>query len=358
MVGVQNTSMEPTLPVQAKDHYLILHANPSPEQEAAWRDFLTRVEMPSHYDSLGFFLEPWWQKMRPFAVLALAGGRIVGSLTGIHAAGEVRCGHPTRPQISFDRTANQDTVADILVEGLMAEASRAKLATIYSWTRLPVLERRGFRTRQMEGDVVLDLTLGSDALLKQFHPNRRRNIRFATQKGLEVSLMSGEKDIEEAYQLHCAWRRTSRKKIVARLASLASFKQSWGLSENRRVFLVRHSGQLIAADVVRFYPGGLLEAAANFSLDQFLYLKPNDLVVWKIIEWACQQGFTRFSLGGAHSFLRYFGGEVVPIYRLRLDRTWLHRYDLREAIEDAGRRALTRTPKPVEKLVRRILGKS
>jgi len=343
--------------MQAKDNCLILHAFPSSEHEAAWRDFLTRVEMPSHYDSPGFFLEPWWGKKRPFAVLALDADKIVGVLTGIHEGDEVRCGHPTRPQISFDRKADQAAVSGILVDGLLAEAGHAKLATVYSWTPLPSLERRGFRSRQMEGDVVLDLTLGPDALLKQFHPNRRRNIRFANQKGLEVSLMAGERDVEEAYQLHCAWQQTSRKKIVAKLASLERFKQAWGLSENRRVFLVRRSGRLIAADVVRFYPGGLLEAAANFSLDEFLYLKPNDLVVWKIIEWACQQGFTRFSLGGAHSFLRYFGGTVVPIYRYRLDRTWLRRYDLREAIQAAGRRALTKTPKPVEKLVRRIFNK-
>jgi len=356
MGRVADTSMEGTLPVQAKASYLILHAYPSPEHEAAWRDFLTRAEMPSHYDSPGFFLEPWWEKKRPFAVLALDDDRIVGSLTGVHEGGEVRCGHPTRPQICFDRTADQAAVADILVQGLLAEAGRANLATVYSWNLLPSLERSGFRSRQMEGDVVLDLTLGADALLKQFHPNRRRNIRFATQKGLEVSLMS-EKDFEEAYQLHCAWQRSSRKKIVAKLASLSAFKQSWGLSENRRVFLVRHDGRLIAADVVRFCPGGLLEAAANFSLDEFLYLKPNDLVVWKIIEWACQQGFTRFSLGAAHPFLRYFGGTVVPIYRYRLDRTWLRRYDLQEAIQVVGRKALTRTPKSVENLVRRLFKK-
>jgi len=356
MGRVADTSMERTLPVQAKATYLILHSYPSPEQEAAWRDFLTRVEMPSHYDSPEFFLEPWWREKRPFGVLALEGDKIVGSLTGIHEAGEVQCGDPTRPQMCFDRTADQAAVADMLVDGLLAEAGRSSLATVYSWNLLPSLERRGFRPRQMEGDVVLDLTLGSDALLKQFHPNRRRNIRFAIQKGLEVSLMS-EKDFEEAYQLHCAWRQTSRKKIVAKLASLSRFKQSWGLSENRQVFLVRHAGRLIAADVVRFYPGGLVEATANFSLDEFLYLKPNDLVVWKMIEWACQQGFTRFSLGAAHSFLRYFGGKVVPIYRYRLDRTWLRRYDLRDAMEAAGRRALTRTPKPVEKLVRRLFKK-
>jgi CelD/BcsL family acetyltransferase involved in cellulose biosynthesis len=338
------------------ENYLTLRAFPSPEHEAVWRDFLGRAEMPSHYDSPEFFLEPWWEGKRPFAILALHDGKVVGSLTGVHETNRAECGLPTRPQICFDRTADKATVAERLVQGLLAEAGRS-LAILYSWDPLPSLEQLGFRTRQGEGSVVLDLTLGPETLMKQFHSNRRRNIRFAIEKGLEVSVLTSERDFEEVYALHCAWQQTSRKKIVAKMASLERFKETWGRPENRRVFLVRLNGKLVAADVVRFQPGGLLEAAANFSLGEYLNLKPNDLVVWKIIEWACQEGFTRLSLGGAHSFLRYFGGTVVPIYRHRVDRTFLRQHDLRDALVDVGRTTLSKAPPPVAGVVRRILGK-
>jgi CelD/BcsL family acetyltransferase involved in cellulose biosynthesis len=342
--------------LQTENNFLILHAFPSPEHEAAWRDFLSRAEMPAHYDTPEFFLEPWWEGKRPFAILALHGGKVVGSLTGNHEKKGVECGLSTRPQICFDPAADQASVAQTLVQGLFAEAGRS-LAILCSWEPLPSLKPWGFRTRQEEGCVVLDLTLGPEALMKQFHANRRRNIRFATEKGLEVSILSSTQDFEELYHLHRAWQQTTRKKIVAKLASPERFKQTWSRQENRRVFLVRLNGKLIAADVVRFYRGGLIEAAANFSLGEYLSLKPNDLVVWKIIEWACHEGFRRLSLGGAHSFLRYFGGTVVPTYCHRVDRTLLRQHDLRDTIVDAGRTTLSKAPPPVAGVVRRILGK-
>src|ERR1017187_8244717 len=56
----------------------------------------------------------------------------------------------------------------------------------------------------------------------------------------------------------------------------------------------------------------------------------NDLLIWKTIQWACEQGFWKYSLGGAHPFLRKWEGTIVPIYRYRLDRTFLRRHDFRE----------------------------
>jgi hypothetical protein len=98
----------------------------------------------------------------------------------------------------------------------------------------------------------------------------------------------------------------------------------------------------------------LFESAANCSLDEYLHLKPNDLLQWKGIEWACANGLRRHSLGGAHSFLLRFGGEVVPVVRYRKDRTLLRKHDLREMMEDTARKRIS----PVmRKKVLRALGK-
>jgi CelD/BcsL family acetyltransferase involved in cellulose biosynthesis len=101
-----------------------------------------------------------------------------------------------------------------------------------------------------------------------------------------------------------------------------------------------------------------VEYSNNSSLDEFLPLKPNDRLLWNAIEWACREGFPRFSLGGAHRFLREFGGTITPVYRYRLDRTRLRRHDLRENLTDWGRAKLRQMPRPVEKAVRRLAGKA
>ncbi|MGH9360102.1 MAG: hypothetical protein ACRD1O_13135 [Terriglobia bacterium] len=53
------------------------------------------------------------------------------------------------------------------------------MITVHMWSHSPLeaLERYGFCRRGMEGDVVLDLKLGPEAIFRQFHEARRRNIR-------------------------------------------------------------------------------------------------------------------------------------------------------------------------------------
>jgi len=117
------------------------------------------------------------------------------------------------------------------------------------------------------------------------------------------------------------------------------------------------SGQVVAGITLRFFPGGTVEYSSNSSLDAFLHLKPNDLLLWNAVEWACGEGFRRFSLGGAHRFLREFGGTVTPIYRYRLDRTFLRRHDLKENLMSWGRTKLRQMPAPLEIAVRKVAGK-
>jgi CelD/BcsL family acetyltransferase involved in cellulose biosynthesis len=89
-----------------------------------------------------------------------------------------------------------------------------------------------------------------------------------------------------------------------------------------------------------------------------MYLRPNDLLIWRTIEWACQQGFTKYCLGGAHSFLRKSGGSIVPICRYRLDRTFLHRRDLKENIRARARSLMDGAPACVVQPFRRLLVKT
>ena len=92
-----------------------------------------------------------------------------------------------------------------------------------------------------------------------------------------------------------------------------------------------------------------MEYANNSSLEDFLHLRPNDFLVWSALEWACQQGFRRFSLGGSHQFLREFGGQIIPVLRYRVDRTLLRRHDLREASVSVGRALLHKVSRSIRK---------
>jgi GNAT acetyltransferase-like protein len=346
------------IPGQRSARFAILREFPSPELEKAWKECLERVELPSHYNAPEYFLSPLWAGKRPFAVLALDGSRVVGVLTGVHEGEQLNCGQISRPQICIDRMAEPADVERALVEGLLAEAGSEPLLSVYSWALLDSFQQLGFRHRQLEGDVVLDLTLGPEALFRQFHASRRKNIRAAIRHGVEVSEAYAKEDLLEYYDVYLKWRETERKKIVGELLSLDSFMTGRALTANSRLFVARYAGKIIAGIIVRFFRGGLLEFAGHSSLDEFLHLKPNDLLQWRVIEWACQEGFPRACLGGAHTFHARFGGTLVPIHRYRIDRTWIRWHDLREAVLDFGRDNVRRMPVPVERAVRRLLGKT
>lgn len=320
--------------------YEILHEFPAAPAEARWRDLLSRLEFPAHYNAPEFFLEPFWTGKRPFAVLALEGERAFAVLTGIHEDEDVVSGQISRPQIAADRRSNCAAALDALVDGLFEEGKRAKLLTVYTWStlELPQFAARGFRRRHLEGDVVLDLTQGAERLFRDFPKDRRRNIRFAEKNGVTVRIATGREDFLHAYEVYLAWRRTERKKVAGERRSFEYFESTQLLTKNRRMFIAELAGKAIAINMFRFYPGGLFESSANCSLDQYLHVKPNDLLQWKGIEWACSQGLLRHSLGGAHTFLRRFGGSVMPIVRYRLDRTLLRKHDLKEKVEDSLRK--------------------
>jgi hypothetical protein len=349
-----------TTPVQGnkspgKPRFIILHDFPGPEIEALWREFLGRVEFPAHYDTPEFFLEPYWIGQNPFAVLAFDEGKIMGVLTGLHNGDEVVSGLQSRPQICLDQKADEVLTTDILAEGLLCEAGGATLITVYSWasTPLPAFPQRGFGFRELEGAVALDLSGGAQALFDNFAKNRRRDVRLAIRNGIEVSEETTTEDLQSYWEVYSAWRKTERKQIRHN-RSFASIEKVHNMRGNHRRFLARYQGKVIAAAGIRFCPGSVIEYANNCSLDEFMKMLPNDLLLWRTIEWACRHGFRRYCLGGAHPFLRKWGGTVMPIYRYRLDRTLFRRHNLKESIAGMARNMLRRMPVPLQGRIRKL----
>jgi len=337
--------------------FKILHEFPPADIEQSWGDLLKRVDIPSHYNAPEYFLDPLRSGSDPFAVLALQGDQVRGVLTGFHLGKEVFCGLASRPQIYIDGV-DADAALHALAAGLLEEAGSAELvhAFTWSWLELPVFSAVGFRRRQLKGSVVLDLTHSPETLFQDFAKDRRRNIRFAEKHGVEVREAETHQDIVDAHAVYSAWRKTERKTVESDW-SFPDFEKTMNLRSNRRLFLATFQGKVIAFNIFRFFPGGLFESAANCSLEEFMHLKPNDLLQWRGIQWACSQGMRRHSLGGAHEFLLRFGGTVVPIFHYRLDQTLLHRHDVKDKIGGTARSLLQQAPAPFGRAVKRLLKK-
>ena len=331
--------------------WTILHSYPDSQVENGWREFLSRADFPAHYVAPEYFLEPFFREKRPFAVLAWQDDKIVGAVTGIHEGGQVICGQKSRPQTCVDESADPSIVAAGLAGGLIEEAGSEALIALFTWAPVDKLLTSGYRREDQEGVVMLDLTRGSEALLKDFSANRRTNVRSAMKRGIEVAPATTREEFQAYYEVYAHWCARKAQETLR----YETFEEALMLTKNRRLFLARFEGKVIAGVVLRVYPQGMIEYAANSSFEQDLKLKPNDLLHWRVIEWACSEGYTRYNLAGAHLFLRKMGGTIQPVYRYRLDRTWLRRHERKEALARSGRKIFQALPEGVRNQVKRAL---
>jgi len=314
--------------------FRILNRPPAGRIETLWRACLADSDFPTHYAAPEYFREPALRGKEPFAILSMAGDDVTAVLTGIHDGDRVRSGLSVRPQIAFSRHADRPNAMRNLVAGLVQEAESAKLVDVFLWSDMTGPVDARFRERRYEGVVMLDLSRGPDALFRKFSANKKINIKKAIKYGVSVDPAKTRDDVCAYYAVYVDWARRKALPVVRQ----AEFQETFALTRNRQLFLARHEGQIVAGVVVRFFPGGVMEYAANSSLESALHLRPNDLLHWRAIEWACAEGMTKYSLGGAHLFLRKFGGEIAPTTRHRLDLSILRRYAvgdwIAERVED------------------------
>ena len=309
----------------------ILHGQPASSIEARWRACLADSDFPTHYTAPEYFCEPIRYGKDPFAVLSIVGEHVTAVMTGIHYPDRVQSGLSNRPQIAFSRRADRSRAMINLIAGLFREAGPAKLVDLFLWSDMAGLVDARFRQRPYRGVVMLDLSRGPDALFRKFSQTRRNNIRRAIKCGVTVDLAKSRDDVSAYYAVYVDWARRVGSQISPEEHLQEEF---FATRRNRRLLLARYNGKAIAGVVLRFFPGGVVEHAANSSLQSALYLRPNDLLHWRAIEWAYAEGLTKYGLGGTSLFLRKFGGEVVPTTRHRLDRSLLRRYTINDWVAD------------------------
>jgi hypothetical protein len=303
--------------------------------ESQWQACLADSDHPTHYAAPAFFLEPAFRNKRPFAILSIVDDEVTGVLTGVHDGDRVQSGLSVRPQIAFSRRADPARAMANLVAGLLVEAESAKLVDLFVWSDMEALVASRLYKRRCEGVVMLDLSRGPDALFKTFSENKRRNIKKAIKYGVSVEPAKSRDEISAYHAIYVDW---SRRKALPVLGE-EDFQDTFALTENRVLFLARHEGKIIAGVVIRFFPRGIMEYAANSSMENALRVRPNDLLHWRAIEWGCGEGMIKYSLGGAHLFLRKFGGPVVPTTRCRLDKSLLRRHALSDWLADKTEQA-------------------
>lgn len=345
--------------VKKNMNWKIISKKPDVTLEAKWKEFLENARRPTHYITPNFLVDPFIRGGERFAVLAIDdAGKINGVVTGVVDEKHVKSGMPVRPQTAFRKDIDLLETATVLLEGLTEVGEiKTDFIELHTWDRMPEFVELGFREELCGGDnsvVMLDLTKGAETLFKEFSQTRRNEIRKVIKKDeLEVKTLETESELNELYEIHVAWN--ARKEIEP--DSFEDFKFAKEQTDYRKTLIAKHDNKVVAGSYYRFCKGGIVEYAANNSLVEYQKLRPNDLIGWRSIEWACETGFTEYSMGGSHLFLRRFGGEIVHSYRYKMDTSFLHVHNAKESIVNLGLKTYRNLPQSVKSKIKKIAGK-
>ncbi len=324
--------------------YLVIKSFPDSETYSKWDSFLTDADLATHYSTPNYFLDPCVRADR-FAVAAVDGeGEFQAVLTGVSNASPLSSELFSRPQIAFRRGIDSGEATRSLIAGVTEAFPAASLIEIFSWNELSAAGFRSSSSTDEMSVVILDLAKGSEAIFAGFSQTRRNEIRKAERSNLlEIKEIETKSETAELYKLHCDWNRTKGHQPDA----FEMFQLSIAQRENRRTFIAKVDGNVVAGSFFRFAANGVVEYAANNSKPEFQRLRPNDVLVWHAIKWACESGFTHFSMGGSNLFLRRFGGEIKTTYRYRRDMSIIKKHEIRELAMAAGVGAYRRLPSGV-----------
>ncbi len=338
--------------------HIILTSPPDGELAERWNSFISRERYATHYTSPNYFKDPFIKASR-FAVLAAdLDGQIAGVATGVTDQKVISSGLFSRPQSIVCSGAGRAAAISALMDGFEElSGPETELLELHTWEEEPALTARGLHVRpsnEQTSVVMLDLSDGANAVFTGFSQTRRNEIRKAVRQGIiEVKPLETDEELAQVYRIHCDWneRKGNISDTFEQLSTAA------GQKENRRIFIAKVGDKVVAASFYRFCSGGVVEYASNFSIPEFQRFRPNDLIGWHAIQWACEEGLKYFSMGGSHLFLRRFGGVVKRTFRYRKDLTRLRRHQLSESARDLGVQVFKRLPENVRTGVRKVLTK-
>ncbi|MBX3290091.1 MAG: GNAT family N-acetyltransferase [Acidobacteria bacterium] len=333
---------------------MVITSFPDTEIRERWLAFLDEADMPTCYTSPNYFTDPYVSGKR-FAVAAVDNaGEFHAVLTGVTGGTRTVSGLFSRPQIAFRTGSDVAIAAKTLTEGMEAASPSASLIELYSWQKIATVGMSESPSGDATSVVMLDLSKGSDAIFAGFSQTRRNELRKAERQNLlEIKDIETEAELAEMYEIHCDWNRLKGHEPN----TFERMRIAVGQRENRRVLIAKADGRVVAGSFYRFVAGGVVEYAANFSRPEHRWLRPNDVLGWHAIQWACESGFTHFSMGGSHLFLRRFGGEIITTYRYRRDKSFLKKHELRERVVSIGVGVYRRLPQGLRSRLSGLMAK-
>jgi len=198
-----------------------------------------------------------------------------------------------------------------------------ELRNISDTTQLQPLLRKNKFFFEEHLNYLINLDRTPQELLKSFHKRTRKHISRGLRKGLlKVEVASNRNQLEESYTLISKTYQQARIPVAHKSLFEAAFDRlcQKGMVQFLLAYVdnvpVATSVELLYKDVIYGWYSGMDRAYSSYT--------PNELIMWHILSWGAENGYTIYDFGGAgkpdedygvRDFKAKFGGDLVSFGR-------------------------------------------
>ena len=172
-----------------------------------------------------------------------------------------------------------------------------------------------FTTKTHKVRLLLKLPPSKEELLKSFKSKLRSQISRPQKEGMNA-VIGGVELLDSFYEVFSI----NMRDLGSPVHSKKLFKQiCYAFPQNIEIGVVDYENNHVAAGLI-FCFRDTVEIPWASSLKQFNRFSPNMLLYWKLMEYACDQGFKYFDLGrsspdeGTQRFKEQWGAKPFPLY--------------------------------------------
>jgi len=289
---------------------------------------------------------------RALVLAAKQDGEAVGVLAGLHSShpfygGTLVVGGSSGggPVIASSR-CDEEVVSLVLRE--VARMCRKRMVAdclLYwfdRWGHIDSFLRTGFRIRRRASIYIVPLCEDPTVAWRRLVSNKRRKVRQAQRRGIEVRVSTSASDFSRMYLLEKAF--ASEKGFEPPpLREIESVWRAFVGAGMARVFLAESEDELVASALVYTHLDTVFCPYTSSSPAGRL-ARANDMLHWKIIEWGCLTGHKKYNMGevfpdpihpqhGVYRWKAEYRGYIEPmtIFERHFDpvrpmlRGWLRR---------------------------------
>jgi len=170
----------------------------------------------------------------------------------------------------------------------------ARMLVPEAWQLHEVFNKLGYAPAGKLNEYVVNLEGSVNEVWNSLAHNKRRNIKKGLKEGVEVVQSRDHEDLLTFY---------SMLKAAEERGGFSSYPLSWldavwkiYKPELSKVFLARWNGKDVSG-VFTVIHGKTVYALAAGSFSEGWKVRPNDVMHWKVMEWACQNGYSKYQMG-------------------------------------------------------------